>query len=337
MATPIRIATVPSHRVAGRPIPNEGGDGLFTQSWYPICLSGDVAPGQVKGYDFLDGRVVVMRTSDGRASVLSAYCPHMGADLSAGEVVDDTIRCAFHHWQYSDAGACVKTKVGDPPPATACLFRFVSQERFGIVWAFNGVEPHYDLPSFSLPDDELAFKVVELPGHMPIDPWIQCANTPDMQHIRALHGIDFDREISEDEITWTEHSLTYEFSGTTRLGVHQRHSIGIYGTSLYFQESTVQDGKKFGTMVPMGLPRPGFSRNFLVICVPKNSGTPDEIERDLQFFFDLEIGVLSEDIMVISSMHFRSGTLTRSDKAIAKYFDYVRNYPRTHPSRDFIR
>src|SRR5262245_41367279 len=79
-------------------VPNEGEEGLFTQSWFPICLSTDVPPETVKGYDFLDGRVVVYRGVDGRAQVASAYCPHMGADLAVGKMIGNNLRCAFHHW-----------------------------------------------------------------------------------------------------------------------------------------------------------------------------------------------------------------------------------------------
>ncbi len=73
---------VPRRRFLGRPIPAEGANGLFTQSWFPLCLSSQVARGQVRGVDFLDGRVVIFRGENGRAQVLSAYCPHVGADLS---------------------------------------------------------------------------------------------------------------------------------------------------------------------------------------------------------------------------------------------------------------
>ena len=51
-------AVIPPERLAA-PIPPEGAGGLFTQSWFPICLSSAIPPGVVKGFDFLDGRVVV--------------------------------------------------------------------------------------------------------------------------------------------------------------------------------------------------------------------------------------------------------------------------------------
>ena len=102
--------SVPSRRRLGQPIPQEGENGLFSQSWFPICLSSEVQSGQILGSDFLDGRVVVFRGESGRAQVLSAYCPHVGSDLAVGDVQGDTIRCAFHHWQYDQSG-CVSEQV----------------------------------------------------------------------------------------------------------------------------------------------------------------------------------------------------------------------------------
>src|ERR1700677_2744792 len=80
----------------------------FHQCWYPVALSAEVAVGGVIGSPFLDGRVVVYRTSDGVAHVQSAYCRHLGADLSLGKVVDDRLQCPFHFWRYDTKGACVE-------------------------------------------------------------------------------------------------------------------------------------------------------------------------------------------------------------------------------------
>ena len=58
--------TGPRKRFRAVPIPAEGENGLFTESWFPICPSFEVPPGKVIGRTFLDGRVVVYRTEDGR-------------------------------------------------------------------------------------------------------------------------------------------------------------------------------------------------------------------------------------------------------------------------------
>ena len=130
------------------PVPAEGAAGLFSQSWFPLCRSDQLAAGQVRGENFLDGKVVVYREQDGIARVVSAYCPHVGADLSLGCVVGNRLRCAFHHWEYDARGVCVRTAIGDPAPASARLFSFPTREHYGVVWAFNGVRPLWDLPAF---------------------------------------------------------------------------------------------------------------------------------------------------------------------------------------------
>src|SRR5687767_9960417 len=110
----------PKRRLLGKPIPKEGEGGLFSKSWFPICMSSELPVGGIYGTSFLDGRVVAYRGEGGEARVVSAYCPHLGADLSSGSVVGENIRCMFHHWEYDPSGACVKIAAGDAPPPGAC-------------------------------------------------------------------------------------------------------------------------------------------------------------------------------------------------------------------------
>jgi phenylpropionate dioxygenase-like ring-hydroxylating dioxygenase large terminal subunit len=325
----------PAKRHVSHEIPAEGQDGLFTQAWYPICLSSAATNTNVRGFDFLDGKVIVVRDEAGKAQVLSAYCPHMGADLSAGHMIDGQIRCIFHHWKYGPDGRCRSTAIGDPAPEAARLFRFPTQERWGLVWAYNGEEPHYDLPDMRYPDDELAFKVRVLPD-LPVDPWIICANTPDIQHIKTLHGITIDGEDRHDAVEWTDHSLKYSFSGVYTNGDRLINEIGIFGPTLYWQSSDFGD-KWFGFMSPFGLPRPGVSALYMVVCTRRDSGTAAEVDAFLDFVLDFEGKVVSEDVHNMLTMRFRPGILTRSDQSLARYLRMMKDFPRAHPSKDFIR
>lgn len=327
------IAPPALRRLLGVRLPPEGENGLFSQSWFPVCLSGEVARGQVKGYDFLDGRVIVLRGADGVAHVMSAYCPHLGADLSVGEVVGDTVRCAFHHWQYDGSGRCVRTAVGDPPPPTARLFRFPTAERYGVVFAFNGEQPSFELPGFQYPDDELVWRTECCSKDFPVDPWVICCNTPDVQHIRVLHRIRFDSDDPGEQAQWTDHSMLYDFTGTHAQGERIDFRVGIYGTSIYYQSGSMH-GRWFGFMSPMGLPRPQTTRGYLIVAVRKDE--PDAAEF-LEAMIELERRVLSEDVPVLETIHFRPGTLSASDKTLARFLNYLKRYPRAHPAAEFIR
>lgn len=313
--------------------PLEGADGRYSQSWFAICLSSDVERGQVRGYDFLDGRVIVVRGQDGAAQVLSAYCPHLGADLSVGEVVGDTVRCAFHHWQYDRGGRCVKTAVGDPAPPTARLFRFPTCERYGVVFAFNGTTPLFELPGFGVPDEELLWVTERFDGEFPVDPWVICCNTPDVQHIRVLHRIEFDSDDPGAAARWTEHSMVYRFTGRHAQGEPIEMDVGIYGTTVFYQSASYA-GKWFGFVSPMGLPRAQRTTGYLAICVRRDE--PDA-EAHARAMLALERRVVAEDGPVLSTIRFRPGALTASDRTLARFLDYLAKYPRAHPSRDFIR
>lgn len=326
---------LPRKRILGRSIPGEGENGVFTQSWFPLCLSSAVGRGQVIGVDFLDGRVVVFRGHRGAAQVLSAYCPHLGADLSVGDVQGDTVRCAFHHWQYDRDGVCVKTGIGDPPPPTAGLFKFPTVEKHGLIWAFNGEEPLFAIPDFPYPEDELVTKVEAFDTILPVDPWVICCNTPDMQHIKALHGITFDQADPDTDIEWTDHSMLYDFKGRHANGEPIEYRVGIFGTSIFYQ-SSVFNGRWFGFIAPFGLPRPGQCTTYMIITALRADGDNAANEAFLNFAMDLEKKVVSEDVPIMQTIHFKPGTLTKSDKALSKFLQYLRNFPRAHPSTEFI-
>ncbi len=313
--------------------PAEGENGLFSQSWYPLCESREVPPGAVRGYPFLDGRVVVVRGEDGVAQVLSAYCPHLGADLGVGSVVGNTVQCAFHHWRYDRDGRCVATGPGDPPPPNACLFNFPTRERYGLVWAFNGEQPLFDLPGFELPDEELLIHTETYPLEFDVDPWVICCNTPDVQHIRVVHRIRFDSNDPGRAAEWTDHSMLYDAIGTHAHGERVALRVGIYGTTIFYQAGELQ-GRWFGFLSPMTVPRPGRTRLFVVLAVKKSE---PEAAAWLEAVTALERRVVSEDEAILQTIRFQPGTLTGSDRTLARFIDYLRRYPRAHPSRDFIR
>lgn len=334
MASSVRPLEMSRRRQLGKPVPAEGEGGLFSESWFPICLSRELTPGKIVGVDFLGGRVIATRGDDGAARVMSAYCAHLGADLSVGEIVGDTVRCAFHHWTYNFDGVCVATKVGDPPPPAACLFKFPVCEKLGIVYAYNGETPRFEVPGFPYPESELAMTTSVFPDAMPCDPWVVSCNTPDIQHIKALHNVTFDNDPADD-VRWTDHSMLYDFNGKHANGEPIEYTVGIYGTNIFYQSATI-NGRWFGAMTPFGLPRPGETRVFAIIAARKADGGETSTADFLREVTELEMRVVSEDIPVISTIHFRPGTLTRSDRTLAKFLDYLRAYPRCHPSADFI-
>lgn len=323
------------------PIPGEGEDGVYTQSWFPICLSDELAVGKLVSREFLGGRVVAYRDSDGKAHVLSAYCPHLGADIGVGAVIDDNLRCPFHHWQFNSHGQCIKTAIGDPAPRAARLFKFPTIERFGLVLAFNGEAPLFDFPEiFPYADDEL--QMLTFRGNViDCDGWVFSANTPDMQHLKVLHGVTFDHGDPHDMVEWHDWGFAYSFSGVTegqKGTADLAWRLGIHGSNLFYQMGTHQ-GRWYAAFTAFSCIRPNKSEVFAMIATPKGDGTPEgdaAADAFLQEMAVFEKKVLDEDTPVLNTIHYKPGTLTKSDKTLAKFLDYIRRYPRAHPSADFI-
>ena len=55
----------------------------FPNGWYRLAYSDELRPGQVKPLHYFDKDLVLFRTENGKAYVLDAHCPHLGAHLAA--------------------------------------------------------------------------------------------------------------------------------------------------------------------------------------------------------------------------------------------------------------
>ena len=326
----------------GKPVPAEGENGLFSQTWYPICLSGEVETGTVIGRQFLDGRIIVYRGKDGVAHVHSAYCAHLGADLVYGDVVGNNVRCPFHKWQYDGGGRCVKTGSGDPPPPRAHVFDFPTAEKWGLVWAFNGDTPLFEVPMPPKPDGEkFYYRTLRLHEDYTADPWVVMSNPFDFQHLKLLHGVEFNGDEPDEDIDWGQYAASYDM----RVSVPGKDTHGlvvkqvVLGTNILMQYG-VTGGRYSVIISPFGLTRPGHSVNHLILATTLRSGSDEEI-AEAEAFLDQQETVgrsfQSEDNHILMTARFRVGALTRSCRAIGKYLEWVRRYPRAHPSAEYIK
>lgn len=322
----------------------EGQDGLFTQSWFAVCLSSQARPGAIHSTEFLSGKVIVIRRGDGKPQVLSAYCLHMGADLSVAKLVDGQVRCPFHHWRYNDDGKCVRTGIGDPAPGRAQLFQFPTEERCGVIFAFNGETPLYPLPDPFAPyaEDELAWAVIKDPrGPWPVDPWVVRANTPDWQHFAFVHNMNWNesQRPTADSYRWGDYTVSLDTAVSLKEqpASSLEYHIQITGTSLWHHQGTL-NGRWHMSMSALALPRAGWCDHYFVCAVRK--GTTDEDRRAADAFLkellDVFEKMLDEDDVILRGLRYKPGLLTEADAALARYLQYVERFPRANPARDFI-
>ncbi len=300
--------------------------GGFHQSWFPLALAREVPAGQVVGRDFLGTRVILYRGAAGSVVIQSAYCPHLGADLSVGQVVDGRIRCAFHHWSFDGAGVCVHIPTGDKIPPGARIFTYPSAEAWGLVWAFNGEKPLFPPPG--IPEgveEELAcrayFRAVR-----PIDPWVGTANGVDFQHLRALHGIP---AIDPEMIEVGAYALEYRVAAPAF-----RQYGRITGTNTFSQLLSLGGNDMFMLFSGSPLAR-GKTAGYYAIAVRRRlAGAPvpaDGVEARLDALKSFVDKLAEDDGPVLDTIRFRRGVLVASDRHLARFLKYVDEFPCAAP------
>lgn len=75
--------------------------------WYFAGLSRDVRVGDLSRVVIAGEPITLGRKRDGTVFALRDICPHRAAPLSQGRIVNDTVECPYHGWQFNTSdGAC---------------------------------------------------------------------------------------------------------------------------------------------------------------------------------------------------------------------------------------
>ena len=64
-------------------------------AWYVACAGDEIGEAPL-GRTVCGQRMVFFRDADGRAAALEDWCPHRGAPLSLGRVVQGRLVCGYH-------------------------------------------------------------------------------------------------------------------------------------------------------------------------------------------------------------------------------------------------
>lgn len=290
----------------------------FHQCWYPVALAAELAPGALVGREFLGTRIVAYRDDKGRAVVQSAWCPHLGADLGVGQVIEGRIRCAYHHWRFDGSGACVDIPAGDKIPRGTRLVTYPSAEAWGLVWAFNGLETASAPPA--IPETEETELVIEATAGpvRPVDPWVPASNGVDFQHLRSLHGLAI---TTPPAMEIGAHGLDFTIATP-----HYRQRGRVAGTNCFAQRLTANGADMFMLFAGSALAR-GKTRSYRAIGVRRGPNAMPELAA-LRALVDK---LVAEDAPVLDTIRFRKGMLVPSDVHLARFFHYVEAFPAAPP------
>ncbi|MBC2776659.1 Rieske 2Fe-2S domain-containing protein [Parasphingopyxis marina] len=304
-------------------------DGKYLKNWNPLLLSSNLPQGEIVGVDFLGTRVIVYRDEAGQAIVQSAYCPHVGADLSCGEIVDGKVRCPYHHWKFAADGKCAEIPGETVIPRVAKIYNYPAAERWGMIWAFNGEEALFDLPEMpNIAEEDLVYEAFHR-GVRPIEGWIGSSNLVDFQHLKTVHGIP---DPYPTKVDYDDYLVTVRQESDNRIADTQ-----LYGGTWLTAHMQFSDGTERFFMAGSSQVAPGFSDSFFVVAMRRSQaeelgeeGTNEELKNRIAYMHKL----YSEDEPILFSIRFRGygkSALLGADKYFGQFLRYIEQYPRSAP------
>lgn len=162
---------------------------VFPEGWYVVCLSEQLQKGGVVSKVFCGQEVVLYRGNSGKASMLDAYCSHMGAHFGhGGKVEGELLRCPFHGFCFDTDGECVKTSYGTKPSPRTWVVSHHIKEMHGVILGYfhpEGKKPEWHIPDLNTDEwTPLVFKEWELDSH----PQETAENSVDLGHFLEVHN-----------------------------------------------------------------------------------------------------------------------------------------------------
>lgn len=200
--------------------------------WFQVAWSAEVPVGAVRRLTYFGRDLVAWRGASGAVTVMDAYCQHLGAHLGyGGTVVEDTIQCPFHGWQWNTAGRNVCIPYEDHPNLGRKITTYPTVERNEAIYLWHDVDrraPYFDVPDVftgwddgvsaddyhpSFPDNTLFDPALEL------HPQYVLENGVDFAHFKYVHKVpivpQFTRQEFEDPISYVDFTIAFEGAPTS--------------------------------------------------------------------------------------------------------------------------
>lgn len=208
-----------------------GEQRLPTGHWYPVEHAKKVRRGILPLVRF--GRELVLWRDDaGNLACLESRCPHRGADLSRGKIIDGGIECPYHKFRFSPQGQCVATPFCSEKQTKEGRLEaphYPVAERHGFVWLWLGEtrESYPPVPWFENIPETTASCVTSVEFKTGFTRVVE--NLLDLLHFPSVHmrlkhdDYMFERfkaEKMEDNLIFTEAILRDRRSGEIASSFH---------------------------------------------------------------------------------------------------------------------
>ena len=173
----------------------------FARGWHCLGLADTFKDGKPHTIEAFGTKLAVFQQADGRLAVIDGYCPHMGADLGAGTLIDGTVACPFHGWQWAGNGECAKIPYSPRIPRKAKIKSWPVQEQNRQLFVYNDPEENPPPPKLDIPRIDLVMDGDCLPWewqtiHIPTNCRELIDNVADTTHFYYVHGWSVNRFVN---------------------------------------------------------------------------------------------------------------------------------------------
>lgn len=201
--------------------------------WFQVAYSDELDAGAVLPLRYFGKDLVLFRTHGGDIALLDAFCPHLGAHLGHGGVVEgDHIRCPFHAWEFDRAGVCRNVPYARRIPAKAKALPWHCIERNQMIWAWHhgaGEAPTWEVPEVPELSDDSWTSLERHRWTVRTHPQEMGENGVDRAHFQHVHGT---KNVPESELHLDGHirrAIQHVKMGTPRGEVEGEISIEAHG------------------------------------------------------------------------------------------------------------
>ena len=178
---------------------------FLQNAWYVASTSDEINAGKPLGRTICHRSLVFYRAEDGTVTALEDFCPHRGAPLSLGRVVDGRLVCGYHGLVLADGGRALSMP-GQRALSCAPVRRYPTEERHGFVWLWPGDAALADpalIPQFEWADNpEWAYGGGMY--HVRCDYRLMLDNLMDLTHETYVHAGSIGQKEIEDVLPKTK-------------------------------------------------------------------------------------------------------------------------------------